>query len=56
MGAQMIEVEKEMMALPYAIKVGEDGTAKNCDVFRNFASVEVGHLIDREDESIHSLY
>ena len=52
----MSQDEKWMQEKPYAIENGDDGTEKQCSVFRNFAADEAGHLIDRDDETIHSLY
>ena len=56
MGAQMSEEEQWAHNMPYSIQNGDDGSEKQCSVFRNFAADEAGHLIDREDENIHSLY
>ena len=56
MGASISEEEKRIMDLPYAIQVGTDNSSKQCNVFRNFAAVDAGHLIDRDDETVHSLY
>ena len=52
----MSEEESWALNMPYALPAGDDGSEKKCAVFRNFAAVEAGHLIDREDETVHSLY
>lgn len=56
MGATLSEQEKEFMDMPYAIKHAEEQTGQKCAIFRNFEAIEKGHLVERENMAIKSLW
>jgi len=45
-----------MMDMPYAESIGPESTGKKCEVYRNMDAIKAGHLIDRDEKSITSMY
>lgn len=56
MGASQSEFEKQIQDLDYAGAFGTDESDQKCAVYRNYEALEKGHLVDRDQPDVHSLY
>ena len=56
MGAAQSDLEKQLQEQDYAFQFGEDESEKKCPVFRSKDAIDQGHLIDRDNVEVHSLY